>query len=594
VYNQNKDKYYITIHDAISDASSGDTIKTAAWTFIENIVIDKTLTIIGKDKDTTTIDGGYSGDVVHISNSADWVNISGFKITNSGSGGSPDYDAGIDIRSDRNNVSYCKIDSNHRWGIYIHSLSQKNEIFDNIISGNGYGGATQPIDGGGVLVYQSDDNKFKSNTISSNEGIGIYFSSTSINNLTSETIYMNYGGIYIYDSTDNDIYKCNILDNGWDEVYSTLDNGGIKFVNSHDNKIIQSTISGNYEYQIKIDSSSTGNTIDGNLITGSMAGVIVDPSNNNTISNNLILNCGCGIKILDSDLNNLVNNILINNDIGIYIDADSNDNSIYYNDFINNDIHAVDEGDNTWDDGAGTGNYWDDYNGKDKDNDGIGDTKLPHYGLDYCPVMVPIRNVPPIADAGGPYLGYQSKEIIFDASGSYDFNGDTLEYRWDFDNDGVWDTGWSFNPTATHTWNNDYTGMAAVEVSDGEYTTTDVTIVTIITLEITLDVSPDALNLKSNGNWISAYIELPEGYDVNDIDISTILLNDKIPAESQPTVIGDYDNDGIPDLMVKFDRAAVQEILEVGDSEKIVVTGRLHDGTSFGGMDVIKVIDNGK
>ena len=50
-----------------------------------------------------------------------------------------------------------------------------------------------------------------------------------------------------------------------------------------------------------------------------------------------------------------------------------------------------------------------------------------------------------------------------------------------------------------------------------------------------LRVNPNTLNLKSKGKWITAYIELPEGYSVENIDLSTVLLNNEIPAEEKPT-----------------------------------------------------------
>ena len=108
-----------------------------------------------------------------------------------------------------------------------------------------------------------------------------------------------------------------------------------------------------------------------------------------------------------------------------------------------------------------------------------------------------------------------------------------------------------------------------------------------------IDINPDTLNLNSNGKWITCYIELPEGYDVEDIDVSTIWLNGLVPAESSPTGIGDCDDDGIPELMVKFDRAAVQGILNAGDEVDIIVTGELNDGTPFAGSDTIRVINKG-
>lgn len=112
-------------------------------------------------------------------------------------------------------------------------------------------------------------------------------------------------------------------------------------------------------------------------------------------------------------------------------------------------------------------------------------------------------------------------------------------------------------------------------------------------IEATVNIDPDTLNLNSKGKWITCYIELSEDYDVEDIDVSTVKLNDQVPAESHPTGIGDYDNDGIPDLMVKFDRSAVQEILQAGDEVEITVTGELTDGTPFEGSDTIRVIDKG-
>lgn len=112
------------------------------------------------------------------------------------------------------------------------------------------------------------------------------------------------------------------------------------------------------------------------------------------------------------------------------------------------------------------------------------------------------------------------------------------------------------------------------------------------TISATVDIDPDTLNLKSKGKWITAYIELPGGYDVADINVSTITMNDIVPAELRPTAIGDYDNDTVPDLMVKFNRTAVSElILSEGISYgnvTLIITGFLNNGTLFAGSDVIR------
>ena len=112
-----------------------------------------------------------------------------------------------------------------------------------------------------------------------------------------------------------------------------------------------------------------------------------------------------------------------------------------------------------------------------------------------------------------------------------------------------------------------------------------------------IDVHPDTLNLKSKGNWVTCYIELPEGYDAVDIDIETALLilggTHIAVADRSPTEIGDYNDNGVSDLMLKFDRGSVQEAVCFG-----LMQMRLYcetgDGTRFEGSDSVLVIDKGK
>lgn len=111
----------------------------------------------------------------------------------------------------------------------------------------------------------------------------------------------------------------------------------------------------------------------------------------------------------------------------------------------------------------------------------------------------------------------------------------------------------------------------------------------------TVDFDPDTLNQKSKGKWVTVYIELPEGFDVQYIDITTVELSDVdlsewITAELKPNNIGDHDGDGIPDLMVKFVREEVIELLDHGESVIVTISGALNDGTPFIGTDVIRVI----
>ena len=88
-------------------------------------------------------------------------------------------------------------------------------------------------------------------------------------------------------------------------------------------------------------------------------------------------------------------------------------------------------------------------------------------------------NREPVASAGGPYTADENSPIQFDASGSTDPDGDPLQYRWDFDGDGTFDTTLSPSPLATHTFPDDFVGTATVEVWDGLATSTATAGVTV-------------------------------------------------------------------------------------------------------------------
>ncbi len=113
----------------------------------------------------------------------------------------------------------------------------------------------------------------------------------------------------------------------------------------------------------------------------------------------------------------------------------------------------------------------------------------------------------------------------------------------------------------------------------------------------TIDIHPDTLNLRSEGKWITAYIQLPEEYNAEDIDAATILLNETIQPVLDPKYefvtnpseyLVDHNEDGILERMVKFDKAEVMALLSVGEAT-LTITGEVN-GTSFEGSDSIRVI----
>jgi len=86
-----------------------------------------------------------------------------------------------------------------------------------------------------------------------------------------------------------------------------------------------------------------------------------------------------------------------------------------------------------------------------------------------------------IAMAGGPYSGRVGREITFDASGSFDPYGSITGYRWDFENDGQWDTAWLSGPAASHIYSTAYEGQVRLQIMDNDgYTHTALADVEIV------------------------------------------------------------------------------------------------------------------
>jgi len=106
---------------------------------------------------------------------------------------------------------------------------------------------------------------------------------------------------------------------------------------------------------------------------------------------------------------------------------------------------------------------------------------------------------------------------------------------------------------------------------------------------VDVDLDPDVVNLASHAPNVTAYIE-PTGFDPASIDISTLRLAESVPAEAKPVIIGDHNTNGLPDLMVKFSRQALDPLLKVGVNQ-LEVTGSLVTGEKFKGTGEVRVID---
>lgn len=113
-------------------------------------------------------------------------------------------------------------------------------------------------------------------------------------------------------------------------------------------------------------------------------------------------------------------------------------------------------------------------------------------------------------------------------------------------------------------------------------------------LNAKIDIKPDTLNIISTAieKSITAYIELPVELSPKAIDVSTILLFGNIAALESPIDVTDHDQNGIQELVVKFDRQIVIDFListnQVEGAVVFTVNG-IAKGQPFKGVDTISI-----
>jgi nitrous oxidase accessory protein len=378
---------YTTIQSAINDASPGDTIYVFKGIYTELIEVDKTLSLVGEDRDETVIDGMGLGYVVNIT--ADWVNFTGFKVT----GGRSDGYAAInllgykDCHIENNNVS-----SNGEFGILL-VWSNDTTVSNNVLWDNYFG----------IHLWDSNGNDIVGNIASSSasDGIAVYDSdnNTVANNLATG----NSHGIGLWwGATGNTIVNNTAAGNRNDGIY-------LRSVNS--NIVINNTVSSTYR------------------------GIYFRDSDNNTATGNYVLSNEEGIALLLSDGNTVTHNtVILHSRYGIILTS-SNNNSIHHNNIINNSQQAYDDMDtNQWDDGYPSGgNYWNDYSGVDlmsgpnqdiPGSDGIGDAPyvIDADSGDRYPLVALVPRPPSAPSTLSAYPGNQ--QIVLTWNPPY-FNGST-------------------------------------------------------------------------------------------------------------------------------------------------------------------------
>jgi len=406
---------YSTIQQAIDAATTGTIILVSNGTYPENLVIDKTVSIIGENKSATIIDANSLGTALLVT--ANSVSITGFTIENASS-------YAILFNNSSFTEIYDNIIENSGYGLYFNN-SIRNNVTNNLITGNSEDG---------IQLFGTAT--IANNTIKSNGGyaLNVNFSFANIagNELESNNggICLNYSGgsILRENSLDNNTQNFSVDGETLSDYLQDIDDSNtvngktMSYLTNQRNVTINPDTFPNIGY-LGIVNSTDIHVANLNF-TNNGEGILLAFTQNSTIENVGVENnfvgikcAGCGnlnitkvrfknnfrgiqmlyfcwndeitkcnlvntippVAEIGLELTNCNNATLVGNSIIGYSYAfylyQSSTNIIYHNNIINNSeqVYAENSSNNKWDNGH-QGNYWSSYNGTDQNGDGIGDT----------------------------------------------------------------------------------------------------------------------------------------------------------------------------------------------------------------------------
>jgi parallel beta-helix repeat protein len=354
IHNLNTGLNYTTIQDAVNapETLGGHTIHVDAGTYIEHVNVNKSVSIVGENSETTIIDGGRGGGWV-VTIREDNVIVTGFTIRSV----TPTRNIGLGIYASYCSVSGNKI-ANNSGGVEMAFASNTDLSGNTIVSNEHYGVELRSSSNGSILantitngIQLSDSSN---NSIRNNEcdKIALAFSSNN-NSITGNTLFG--GGLSVFESYGTTVSNNSV--NGLPLVYlegassQTVENAGqvvlvscngmqVKNLGPSNTTIgvellrtCNTEIVGNDKVDIGVYTSSNNNTISRN----NRCRISVDSSQRNTIIGNNITNGGDGIALSSSSSNSIFGNSISSNDYGI-IAYSSNGNSIDENNITGNGI----------------------------------------------------------------------------------------------------------------------------------------------------------------------------------------------------------------------------------------------------------------
>jgi len=220
-FENKKEEGKLSIQQLINKASIGDSIIIPIGTYIENVSINKSIILVGEDKEKTIIEG-------NVNIFADNVTLSNFTIKNGTGVSIRGYEDGSSVHFYNNTITNNIITGNTNPGVGL-KWAFNTKVTNNIIENNGdgiwleYAGNNNIKDnyitnnsGKGISISFSWENTFYRNTIENNE-YGIYLDFFGErNNITQNIIKSNLKyGLYIFNwsNDNNNIYTNNFINN---------------------------------------------------------------------------------------------------------------------------------------------------------------------------------------------------------------------------------------------------------------------------------------------------------------------------------------------------------------------------------------------
>ncbi len=274
------------IQPAINFASTGDAVGVAAGVYNENVDVNKSITLAGASSATVAVYAKNAS--AHVFNiTASNVEITGFTAIGAVGTGTMSY-AGMNFTS---GVTNCNIHDNiltvNEYGILIvdpeNTAVPGNNIFTNNIAANN--------SVSGIEMQHSYGNIFTRNRSNSNTKYGFKLDGVSHNTFTGNTANSNLDkGFYLVQGSSTNGCEYNTFTN---DTANLNTRHGIHLIGLNDNIVL------------------TGNTFDGNLITGIKLQDIVT---NLTIRGNNITNNPTGINI-DASVTGIATWTVTNNNI---------------------------------------------------------------------------------------------------------------------------------------------------------------------------------------------------------------------------------------------------------------------------------------